>query len=415
MPPLRSLCKITAAFVLVKVLQCVVLYVCPVQFDTSSQVLLLHPQVVAHHAASWLAASPRLTRLVHRLVAWDAVYFASLFVHGPKYEHEHVFGPLWWRVVHRVSNGNFYDGLVVGVVVANACHYALCLVVYHLTAAVFRSNALRFNLELRRMAEYAGVFYALAPGGVFLTAPYLEPVCALLSLLAMWLRERLLDRGPLRKLLLVVVNRWLYLALGACAGLAVGARSNAVLLGYMYAYDLWQGWGQFRRGGGRDALVVPVAGGSLVGLSLVVLTAVPYWQLCPQRGEWCLDRVPLLYSYAQARYWNNGFLRYWTPNNIPNFGFALPSLVATLVACRFFSHVYPCDNVGVVVHIGVMFVALMALWSHVQIVTRAQSFLPLVSWWCACLADRPRRVAVAVCLGWVMFQAGLFAAFLPPA
>ena len=39
---------------------------------------------------------------------------------------------------------------------------------------------------------------------------------------------------------------------------------------------------------------------------------------------WCLDSLPSLYGFVQRHYWNNGFLAYWTMQQVPNFVLASP-------------------------------------------------------------------------------------------
>ncbi|KAI0082022.1 mannosyltransferase [Panus rudis PR-1116 ss-1] len=45
---------------------------------------------------------------------------------------------------------------------------------------------------------------------------------------------------------------------------------------------------------------------------------------------WCLSVPPSIYTHVQAKYWDNGFLRYWTPAQIPNFLISIPVLVSLL-------------------------------------------------------------------------------------
>jgi len=42
---------------------------------------------------------------------------------------------------------------------------------------------------------------------------------------------------------------------------------------------------------------------------------------------WCEKKLPLLYSFVQIEYWNCGFMRYYTFNNIPNFFLAIPMII----------------------------------------------------------------------------------------
>ena len=44
-------------------------------------------------------------------------------------------------------------------------------------------------------------------------------------------------------------------------------------------------------------------------------------------APWCASFPPSVYTYVQAKYWNVGFLRYWTPEQLPNFALGAPPLV----------------------------------------------------------------------------------------
>jgi hypothetical protein len=43
--------------------------------------------------------------------------------------------------------------------------------------------------------------------------------------------------------------------------------------------------------------------------------------------DWCHDVIPLAYSAVQRNFWNVGFLRYYSVNQIPNFALTIPIIV----------------------------------------------------------------------------------------
>lgn len=208
----------------------------------------------------------------------------------------------------------------------------------------------------------------------------------------------------------------LYMASGVFAAVAFGLRANCLLLGLVYVYDLCVL--------GNVPKKLPLAAGLVLGVAFAVAQVHGYVSVChgTGRGEWCDSMVPSLFAYAQAHYWNNGFLKYWTLGNVPNFGFAAPTVLILVLSVRYFAYMYPVARVVPVLVVNVTYVFLQCLFWHVQIVTRVHTFLPIVYWTVAGLATQRnaqgRRwayVALAYFAVWNLGQVALFAAFLPPA
>lgn len=208
----------------------------------------------------------------------------------------------------------------------------------------------------------------------------------------------------------------LYLLSGVFAALSYGFRANCLLLGIIYLYDL--------------ATLRPfpancsVVAGLLLGLAFVATQYQNYVSICvgSERGEWCNSSFPVLFTYAQAHYWNNGFFKYWTLNNIPNFIFGAPTIILSFISIRYFREVYPVDRVYPVLIINSVFIVLLLTMWHVQIVTRVHLFLPIIYWLVSGLLTQrnPKHqqwgyICVAYFVIWGVLQTSLLGAFLPPA
>lgn len=456
--------QIFAAFGIVKSIQLVILHLLPTQFDVSSSILLenycFEKDILCSINTPYSTLNGHLNVLlrllldtvVDRLVIWDAVYFSDLFAHGPKFEHQYVFCPLWWRLINLVPAVNgavFYPRLIVATLVANLAHLGAALVLYSYTLSVFK-NARIFNHK--KMALCLLVLFVMTPAAAFMTAPYSEPVAALLSLLCMYFRQLGLGASPIvtrkqkqepakdssssdgwndefslnsRKAAPKSVSLiqapssfrlGLYLLSGLFAAISYGFRANCLLLGIFYLYDL----ATLR----PFPAYSPVFAGLLLGLAFVFTQYHNYVSICvgSDRGEWCDSKLPLLFTYAQAHYWNNGFFNYWTPNNIPNFVFGAPTIFLSFISVRYFRSIYPVDRVYPVLIVNSVFIVLLLVMWHVQIVTRIHLFMPIIYWLVGGLLTQPNerhRKWGHYCVGyfviWNVLQTSLFGAFLPPA
>lgn len=165
---------------------------------------------------------------------------------------------------------------------------------------------------------------------------------------------------------------------------------------------------------------------------------------------------PSIYAHVQRQYWNIGFLRYWTPSNIPNFVLALPVLLNVYAFGAFYlsrlPRIYPrvflwgrrssgepkeTDPTGADghphPHLGSLFLApsllphvlhalamtlLLTFNAHVQIALRVLPSHPVLYWAAAwLLVEHPAwgRAWVTWSVVWGAMSCVLWAVFLPPA
>lgn len=382
---------------------------------------------------------------------------------------------------------NPYPYVFAGILVANLSHLLSVFVLYNLTRLVYPAQ------DGVGVSFVAATMHVLTPAGMFLVAPYSEGLFALLSFLGYYLYVRSTHAyysyssrtGGLEQAVWVV-------GAGAMWMLAGMVRSNGVLNGVVVLVDfvkeVWVLLGGQGRGGvghSEDGVLIMswrrrlarIAGlgvaGVMVGLGLIVPQGIAWMQFCAGKDgkgageamrEWCSRTVPSIYLYVQDKYWNVGFLRYWTAGNIPLFLLAAPILYiltrssawAILNDTPFSSSPSTLSqpagkskrpsaptalttshdiNTSLIRAFALpqLILAILAFTSyHVQIINRLSSGYVVWYWWLAQTIlyaheeeekqdgseGRRRKVvrwAVRWCVGYALVQGVLFAGFLPPA
>ena len=152
---------------------------------------------------------------------------------------------------------------------------------------------------------------------------------------------------------------------------------------------------------------------------------------------WYTYRIPSNYTYVQAKYWNVGFLRYWTPAQAPNIALAVPILAVILSLCAHYLRNYliaalfgqkqktnpsqsPFLHPSLAPHVihAVIFNMVLLFASNTQIALRAASAMPTTYWAGAwLLTEKPRagRVWIRWSVIWGVLSIVLWTTFLPPA
>ncbi|CAI4055167.1 GPI-anchor transamidase GPI18 SKDI_02G1130 [Saccharomyces kudriavzevii IFO 1802] len=432
------LAGLTLYFVLFRSIQYLLVFLTPVrQFDTSTAPLL-----------NELCSSPTEINSYwnkyfwNKLLAWDAVFFIKNMTSRngkPQFEHEYAFSQLWSSLVRWVTKSNsenIYHVLKVAVAMENVLFYLSGIVLYFLTKKTF-SHSKKQSQFSESIARKTSLLFFLTSAAGFLTSIYSEPLSFFLAFIGILSRESSISI-PVSGQFDCPWRYWFSYSFISmiCFTLASLNRSNCILLGIYFVFDLIELTKNRRL---VKAICFPLLSGLLMLSALIYQQYyLPYRTFCPQRGEWCKSQLfpnlfittTSLYSYIQGHYWEVGFLKYWTLNNLPNFLLAVPNIIILVYSSMYFSKIYPSYNLKPLVWITRVLVVTVCIFAHVQILNRIASFIPLHLWY---LADRlvktsdPKQMEnpkgddkiVKFYIYWLAFwiplQTVLFAAFLPPA
>jgi phosphatidylinositol glycan class V len=423
-------------------------------------------------------SSPRILiserSLVDPLLRWDTFQFGPIALDGYVYEHNWAFFPgtplvmrysglivEFFRGTGKEATAVSWESMLFGSALAVLLTFGATSTLYRLSVYHLRTPQLAFVASLLSLIP-------TSPATLYL-APYAEPFFTYLSY-----------KGSLPSsttpLALTMFSGMLYCAqrmwfrATICFVLAACFRSNGLLLG---GFLLWGVVVQpslkqhhVRGGCPREIIILLIQTqvqfrALLQGIIFTLAVAAPsilhqyvaHRIFCREtthpRPVWCKNSIPSVYNHVQSKYWNVGFLRYWTPSQIPNFflaapvlallfsfsayhlGSALPLMIEDASALLFGkptpgrpraasqTHT-PFLNNSITPHAvhAAIIGAVLLFAAHVQIVLRFAVSLPLVSWAGAWLIlEHPTwgRCWVTYIVLWGTASVVLWSAFLPPA
>ncbi|KAI0776922.1 GPI mannosyltransferase 2 [Trametes elegans] len=257
--------------------------------------------------------------LASAVLRWDAFHFAHIATHGYVYEHEWAFFPgvpfvmrQGGRLVRALSTPLAksagaqlgWDEVLLGGLLASVVNTFSVTTLYDLTLAHFRSTSIALLASLLSLLPSSPVTLRLAG--------YSEPFFTSLSYLGMLYCAR---------------KQWVRAT--CCFALATTFRSNGIFLCGFIAWGLVvEPFLQDRKVSLGRTLYASV-------LCATTLAFFVYHQYNAYRvfcggkaatAPWCGAFLPSIYTYVQSRYWNVGFLRYWTVQQLPNFLLGAPPL-----------------------------------------------------------------------------------------
>ena len=191
-----------------------------------------------------------------------------------------------------------YDGLeaIVAIIIAHSAHLLSVLVLYHLTLAIFAGAA--------GTALTAAALHIISPAGLFLSAPYAESSCALLTFSGCLLFTKSFGPNSLGRDLLV-------LASGVLFGVATTFRSNGLLSGILLLEEAFRTLYFLRHGFYLSTvrrLLATGLGGVAVAIGFLLPQYIAYSEYCGQSSSsaprpWCDRTLPSIYTFVQVHYW----------------------------------------------------------------------------------------------------------------
>jgi phosphatidylinositol glycan class V len=330
----------------------------------------------------------------------------KLTMEGLTFEHEWVFCPIWWRIMNFIKlefNLQFYDVLLLFTILNNLLIICITKLIYLLIFQLCELNAKNIpkGFNISKFAYIASLLVLVQPSGIFSTTIYSETPVQFLTYFGLYIFHKSRRNSK-------IVHKLLYLSSGIIFSLAFGIRSNSLLYGIIYVYDLTQ-FKNFKD------IICTITTGSFLFISLIYSTYLSYIEYCPTRGAWCDSMTKSLVSYAQSHYWNNGFLNYFTMNNIPMFIIAAPQLIIILQSIWMFKNWIGCTHI---ILISVIYWIIQFTSMHVQIVNRVSTFIPIHIFYVSFLLNNESKYGKIILRWWIVWmfvQTSLFAAFLPPA
>ena len=163
--------------------------------------------------------------------------------------------------------------------------------------------------ESSYVAFVTALLYIFSPAGIFLSAPYTEPLFAVPSLLGLQLYLNVVSHSSRYAMWEQSLQTF---GVGAIFSVATAVRSNGILAGILFAIDaIILVLTIICKGPSLSKLLrlsSVVVAGSLVGLGMSWPQVAPYGDYCikaaiEDRREWCDRLVPSIFTFVQSHYW----------------------------------------------------------------------------------------------------------------
>lgn len=348
---------------------------------------------------------------------WDAVHFLSIATNGYQFEQQFAFFPLLPLIIRFVQSIHLPSWTLL--LLPHAFSWAATLLLYRITLILFPHSY--------RFAFLSCLAFIFSPAAIFYASLYTESLYTCLTFAGLYFFLQKKDKSLLGVLFF---------------SLASFTRSNGSLhIGY-YLFDLITNR--------LKSIWRPVR---IFLLSLAIFCPIYLFQkyaahrMCSldEIGasiEYCRSRFfPNVYGYVQEKYWNVGFLRYYTVAQIPNFLLASPMIFLSFLGIWEYACVNPLRFISLGAYKSAHFespveakrnffsdksLVFIYQWCfmilvgltviHIQVLTRFMSSNIVVYWFTAYLLEcRPlfRKLFVLWSAVYITVGTAFFCNFLP--
>lgn len=187
----------------------------------------------------------------------------------------------------------------IAILIAHAAHLLSVLVLFSLTSAVFSEPS-------PWLAFTSASLHIISPAGLFLSAPYAESSCALLSFVGCLLFTKSLGgNGPT-----TASQDMLVLLSGVSFGIATTFRSNGILNGLLLLEEAFRTSWSLKHSfpiSSLRRLLATGLGGMSVAVGFLLPQYIAYTEYCGKGNvttrTWCKRTLPSIYTFVQDHYW----------------------------------------------------------------------------------------------------------------
>ncbi|ORD94845.1 hypothetical protein ECANGB1_2783 [Enterospora canceri] len=294
------------------------------------------------------------------LISWDAMHFEQIQEHGYFYEHSMAFFPLHMKIASIVSC-YIFNKTVVSIVLNNVYFLISALLIYKIVLILHKPDENKHKTSI--FALKTATYFLLNSASVIYSTIYTESLFTLLFLLGFY---NYLNGSSVHS---------------ACLfSLSTLCRSNGIAF-VCFLKPYW---------------IIPF----MVPFGIYQLFCILlYWK------NNCNFTIIIPYNFIQKTYWNQGFLKFYTLQQLPNIIIGLPSLLLASYSL----HSFKFNRLSALL----MFKLLMTVTTiHWNMAGRFLAFHPHIH---MCMAKISNRYVIYAFLTLRLLYIIMFSAYYPPA
>ena len=200
-----------------------------------------------------------------------------------------------------------YVEALAGFILAHTAHLLSVIVLHSLSSKVFSAT---LDGQVLPTAFISACLHVFSPAGIFLSAPYGESLFSFLQFLGFYCYADSMRKHAENRSLGRDVSA---LASGISLGLATTVRSNGILSGAIFAYDVIVDAVAFvtqdRQLSRARKIAVELIGGCAIVFGAAFPQLLAYLEFCTDQSHpsdlrpWCKNSIPSIYTWVQSHYW----------------------------------------------------------------------------------------------------------------
>lgn len=353
------------------------------------------------------------------LLRWDAIYFHEIMKNGYSREHLIAFFPAYPFLVSYISGIIGLSHLNTGILISNFLFLLTSLILYKLSLR-------RYGKEI---AYSTVLFFILNPSSIIHSTLYSESLYNFLFICGFYLIDHNYKFSSIIFFSLSTITR----SNGILNALLLIDRKRPIQ-SFIYIFQILLPFILFQVH--CHTILTLEKHENHINIATLkylknLITLKNLKTIFTLKTLKNLKNISIPYQHIQTKYWNQGFLTFYTYNNIPNIIIGLPFIIFITYCLisfvysklkqkskqNYFTNIYNQNTVVLFLLLCIQ-VLMCLFFIHMQIIFRFVSYNPLVYWFMAFMYEKIGVGFGCVCFGYFFYgvvYAVLFGSYFPPA